>query len=157
MKSYNVTFKWNLFGRTVKWFYLREVVIFTPVRMCVPAKMSKYRQRNITVNKGKVKNGAIASSFATLEMRRELEKKCVPQLFLGSLLGTRCSVIFLLLANFFPCPKQQSKKSLWKLTRPSFLVSTVASVTPLSFFSDNAFKTKSPAWIRFGRRCMGIW
>ena len=44
--------------------------------MCVPAKMSKYRQRNITVNKGKVKNGAIASSFATLEMRRELEKKC---------------------------------------------------------------------------------
>ena len=28
--------------------------------MCLPAKMSMYRQRNITVNKGKVKNGAIA-------------------------------------------------------------------------------------------------
>ena len=73
----------------------------------------------------------------------------------GIVTGDALLSYLLLLANFFPCPKQQSKKSLWKLTRPSFLVSTVASVTPLSFFSDNAFKTKSPAWIRFGRRCMG--
>ena len=73
----------------------------------------------------------------------------------GIVTGDALLSYLLLLANFFPCPKQQSKKSLWKLTRPSFLVSTVASVTPLSFFSDNACKTKSPAWIRFGRRCMG--
>ena len=31
--------------------------------------------------------------FATLETRRELEPKCVPQLFLGSLLETRQSAI----------------------------------------------------------------
>ena len=33
------------------------------------------------------------SQLDTLEMRRELEPKCVPQLLLGSLLGTRRSVI----------------------------------------------------------------
>ena len=58
----------------------------------------------------------------------------------GIVTGDALLSYLLLLANFFPCPKQQSKKSLWKLTRPSFLVSTVASVTPLSFFSDNASK-----------------
>ena len=36
--------------------------------------------------------------FATLETRRELEPKCVPQLFLGSLLETRQSAI----GHFFP-------------------------------------------------------
>ena len=33
------------------------------------------------------------SVFATLKVRRELEPKCAPQLFLGSLLGTRRSAI----------------------------------------------------------------
>ena len=36
--------------------------------------------------------------FATLERRRELEPKCVSQLFLGSLLETRQSAI----GHFFP-------------------------------------------------------
>ena len=36
--------------------------------------------------------------FASLETRRGLEPKCVPQLFLGSLLGTRRSAI----GQFFP-------------------------------------------------------
>ena len=36
--------------------------------------------------------------FPTLETRRELEPKCVPQLFLGSLLEARQSAI----GHFFP-------------------------------------------------------
>ena len=58
-------------------------------------------------------------------MRRELEPKCVPQLFLGSLLGTRRSAI----GQFFRCPKQRSQKSLRKLTRPSFLLEWRIAVT----------------------------
>ena len=41
--------------------------------------------------------------YATLEMRGELEPRCVPQLFLGLLLGTRRSAID---------QSQQSQKSL---------------------------------------------
>ena len=36
---------------------------------------------------------ALVYQFATLEARRELEPKCIPQLFLGWLLGTRRSAI----------------------------------------------------------------
>ena len=35
----------------------------------------------------------VNNSFATVETRRELEPNCVPQLFLGSLLGKRRSAI----------------------------------------------------------------
>ena len=35
----------------------------------------------------------ISDQLSTLETRRELEPKFVPQLFLGSLVGTRRSVI----------------------------------------------------------------
>ena len=35
----------------------------------------------------------VNNSFATVETRRELEPNCVPQLFLGWLLGTRRSAI----------------------------------------------------------------
>ena len=38
--------------------------------------------------------------FTTLEMRKALERKCVPQLFMGSLLGMRWSAI----GQFFRCP-----------------------------------------------------
>ena len=55
----------ELLNDAIKWCYLREVAICIPVRMCVPTKMSKYRQRNITVNKGKVKNGV----HSTLSLR----------------------------------------------------------------------------------------
>ena len=61
---------------------------------------------------------ALAYQFATLEARRELEPKSIPQLFLGSLLGTRRSAI----GQFFPSPQKQSQKSLQKLTRPSFFL-----------------------------------
>ena len=56
--------------------------------------------------------------FATSEMRREAELKCLPQLFLGWLLGTHCSAI----GQFFPCPQQQSQKALQMLTQSSFLL-----------------------------------
>ena len=39
--------------------------------------------------------------FTTLEMRRALEPKCIPQLFMGSLLRMRWSAI----GQFFPCPQ----------------------------------------------------
>ena len=42
----------------------------------------------------------VNNSFATAETRRELEPNCVPQLFLGLLLGTHQSAI----GQFFPCP-----------------------------------------------------
>ena len=42
----------------------------------------------------------VNNSFATVETRRELEPNCVPQLFLGWLLGTRRSAI----GHFFHCP-----------------------------------------------------
>ena len=46
-------------------------------------------------------NSRLSFSFAPLETRRELELKYVPQLFLGSILGTRRSAI----GQFFLCPK----------------------------------------------------
>ena len=62
--------------------------------------------------------------FATLERRKELEPKCVPQLILGSLLRTCGSAI----GQFFPSPWKQPQKSLRKWTRPiSLLVSEVAN------------------------------
>ena len=45
-------------------------------------------------------------ALATLEKRRELEPKCVPQLFLGSLLGTRRLAI----GQFFPFPSKRGVK-----------------------------------------------
>ena len=64
-------------------------------------------------------------TFTTLETRGELEPKYVPQLLLGSLLGTRQSAM----ANVFPRSLKPSQKSLRKLIRPSFfLVSYVANV-----------------------------
>ena len=43
--------------------------------------------------------------FATLETRGELEQKCVPQLFLGWLLGTRRSAI----GQFLPAPSNSPR------------------------------------------------
>ena len=40
------------------------------------------------------------SGNSLLETRRKIEPKCVPQVFLGTLLGTRLSAI----GQFFPCP-----------------------------------------------------
>ena len=55
--------------------------------------------------------------FATLETSGELEPKCVPQVFLGTLLGRRRSAI----GYFSPCPQlEQSQKSWRKFSRPSF-------------------------------------
>ena len=48
-------------------------------------------------------------TFATLEMRKELEPKCVPQWFLGLLLGTRQSAIGQL---FFPVPRNNPESQL---------------------------------------------
>ena len=46
------------------------------------------------------------SELATLETRKELEPKCVPQLFVGSLLGTDRSTI----GQFFsPVPSNSSR------------------------------------------------
>ena len=45
------------------------------------------------------------SLFSTLEPRRNLEPKCVPQLFLGSLLGTRRSPI----GQFSPVPGESPR------------------------------------------------
>ena len=42
----------------------------------------------------------VNNSFATVETRRELEPNCVPQLFLGWLLGTRRAAMVI----FFHCP-----------------------------------------------------
>ena len=64
------------------------------------------------------KCGALAYKLATLEARRELEPKCIPQLIMGSLLGTHRLAI----GQFFPSSRKQSQKSLQKLTRPSFLL-----------------------------------
>jgi len=63
---------------------------------------------------------SISTWFATLvqQSRREMEPKCVPQLFLKPLRGTRRSDK----GDFFPCPQLQSHKSLQKLTRPRFLL-----------------------------------
>ena len=61
---------------------------------------------------------ALVYQFSSLEARRELEPKCIPQVFLGSLLRTRRSVI----RQIFPSPWKQSQKSLQKLTRSSFLL-----------------------------------
>ena len=47
-----------------------------------------------------VHQGIATTQLDTLEMRRELEPKRVPQVFLGSLLGTRRSAI----GQFFCCP-----------------------------------------------------
>ena len=60
----------------------------------------------------------LVHQFSTLEARRELKPKCIPQVFLGSLLRTRRSAI----RQFFPSPWKQSQKSLQKFTRPSFLL-----------------------------------
>ena len=43
--------------------------------------------------------------FNTLEIRRALEPKCVPQLLMGSLLGMRWSAI----GQFFPVPSKSLK------------------------------------------------
>ena len=53
---------------------------------------------------------SIQSQFASLETRnsKELEPKYVPQVFLGSQLGTRRSAI----CKFFPYPQQQTQNSL---------------------------------------------
>ena len=59
-----------------------------------------------------VHRGIATTQLDTLEIRRRLEPKCIPQLCLGSLLGTR-----------------QSQKSLRKLTRPSFLLKWRIAVT----------------------------
>ena len=60
--------------------------------------------------------------LATIDTTRRLEPKCGSQLFLGSLLRTRLSAI----GHF-----SLSQKSLRRLTRPSFLFSTVANTLPL--------------------------
>ena len=60
-----------------------------------------------------------SDSFVGLETRRELETKYAPQVFLGSILGTRLSAV----GHFFSRPYKRSQKSLRKLTLPSsFLV-----------------------------------
>ena len=51
------------------------------------------------------------NSFATLETRRELEPKCIPQVFLGSLLGMRRSAIGL----FSPNVPSNSSRSLCEI------------------------------------------
>ena len=48
------------------------------------------------------------SEFATLETRKELEPKCVPQLFVGSLLGTDRSTM----GQLFPPVPSNSSRSL---------------------------------------------
>ena len=59
-------------------------------------------------------------TFATLEMRKELEPKCVPQWFLGLLLGTRQSA----LSQFFSPSQVTIRKTTW----PSLLlISKVAN------------------------------
>ena len=50
-----------------------------------------------------------------------LEPKCVPQLFVRSLLGTRRSMRLSAIGQFFLSPWQQSQNSLRRLTRPSSL------------------------------------
>ena len=65
-----------------------------------------------------------ASEHSNLEATRELERKFVPQWFLGSLLVTCRAAI----APFFPSVQLKSQKSLRTLARPSFLlVSKVAN------------------------------
>ena len=59
--------------------------------------------------------------FATLETRRRLEPKCVPQLILGSLLGTRQAAI----GHFFSPVPGYSSRSLCEIF---ILVSVVANV-----------------------------
>ena len=48
--------------------------------------------------------------FTTLQIRRALEPKCVPQLLMGSLLGMCWSAI----GQIFPVPSKKSQKSLCK-------------------------------------------
>ena len=54
-----------------------------------------------------------------IDARSKLEPKCVPQLFLGLLLG----IHQLAIGQSFPCPLKQSQKSLQNLT----LVAKVAN------------------------------
>ena len=54
--------------------------------------------------------------FATWKTRRELEPKCVPQKLLGSLLGTRRSVI----GQFFPLALTTFPEVFAKVSLPNF-------------------------------------
>ena len=58
------------------------------------------RVEKMLFQKIRIRVDGASDTFATLETRRELESKYVPQLFLGSLRGTRRSAI----GQFFPCP-----------------------------------------------------
>ena len=80
-------------------------------------------------------------TLATLEMRKELEPKCVPQWFLGLLLGTRLSAI----GQCFSLSQVTIRKTTW----PSLLlISKVANYPTflgVSLFANNVFKIFSIA------------
>ena len=72
--------------------------------------------------------------FATLESRRELEPKCVPQLFLGRLLEMCRSAIGQFFSLFL---KWESQKSLLNVAQPQpgvFLVSKLAKFNEIIAF-----------------------
>ena len=79
------------------------------------------------------------NKFATLETRRELGPKCFPQLFLGSLPGTRRS--WSAIGQFFLCPSHNSRSFFSFAPFPQKLLShTQAMVnqqfkTPVSYWS----------------------
>ena len=63
-------------------------------------------------------NSSQFPSLPTLETKREMEPRCIPQLFLGSLQATHRSIV----GQFLLCPWKQSQKPVRKLTRPIFLL-----------------------------------
>ena len=62
-----------------------------------------------------------SDSFVGLETRRELETKYAPQVFLGSILGTRLSAV----GHFFPVP----------INGPRSLCESLLCPAPFSFYT----------------------
>ena len=78
---------------------LKEILsLFSQVRRDSPTYIAYYSIQGNKYNVAEIFE--FLSLFITLEKRGELVLKCVPQLFLGSLLGTRRSAI----GQFFPRP-----------------------------------------------------
>ena len=80
------------------------------------------KELKLNITSGRLGQKIKHLQFATLEMRRQLEPKCVSQLFLVPLLGTRRSAI----GQFFPVPSN-SPEVFAKVNSARFLlVSKVA-------------------------------
>ena len=69
----------------------------------------------------------VNNSFATVETRRELEPNCIPQLFLGWLLGTRWSAIG---HFFFTVPSDTPRSLCESYLGPVFLLFLKWRISP---------------------------